>query len=223
MGEERKPKYSIGERVYIEKEGRVAAVCARYLINNQWYYALESRNDLYSEKGLSKPGKDSGQGEIRENLVIEYKFQFGDIVKVKGYGQDLFTVIGFRAEIWRYQDSAWEDIIYELSRLRDGQWLEASEEEITFITNEERGKKFFLKKDKGYDSGAPFRIGAKKGEKTKKETADIDELLDIYNDYYYLYLNFGEASYKKKMNEIMKKLKALANHPFNGKQSSHEN
>ena len=49
---------------------------------------------------------------------------------------------------------------------------------------------------------------------------DIDTLLDMYNDYQYLYLNFGEAGYKKKMKEILKKLEALSNHSFrkNGNQ-----
>lgn len=48
----------------------------------------------------------------------------------------------------------------------------------------------------------------------KQDMENIDSLLDLYNDYQYLYLNFGESGYKKKMKEILKKLEALSKHRF---------
>ena len=53
--------------------------------------------------------------------------------------------MGFRTEIWRYKEDAWEDIIYELSRIGDGQWLEASEDELILVADAENANAFLQK------------------------------------------------------------------------------
>ncbi|WAA13287.1 hypothetical protein [Fervidibacillus halotolerans] len=212
MTENGQPKFCIGDLVLIVHESTVGKIVKYYFINQKWYYSLEGRTELFLEDSLSPIRDNQMQHENRENILISYKFQLGDIVQVKGYGEDLFFIIGFRVEIWRYKDSAWEDIIYELSRIKDGQWLEASEEELTYITNEQNGKKLLMQR---YPSEKRQLLQPSKlTNQEKRKTTDIDELLDMYNDYQYLFLNFGEAKYKKKMKEILKKLEALAKSPF---------
>lgn len=211
MGNE-KPKFAVGDMVVVERDGTLSMVQKIFRVDGGWFYKLNNYDDLISEKNLAL-NKTNDFLKKRENVYIQYKFRFGDIVRVKGYGQDLFIVIGFRAEIWRYKESAWEDIIYELAKINDGQWLEASEEELTYITNEENAKKLINGKKKNLAKN-PLPLSSPKLQGRQKEMADIDRLLDMYNDYYYLYQNFGEANYRKKMKEILKKLEAMSQNPF---------
>ena len=74
-------------------------------------------------------------------------FSSAIFVQVYGYGSDLFKVVGFRTEIWRYKEDAWEDIIYELSRIGDGQWLEASEDELILVADAENANAFCKSSD----------------------------------------------------------------------------
>jgi hypothetical protein len=207
------PKYCIGDQIVISENGYVSEIVKIYQLGGEWYYQLKDRKNLYFEKNIMSLSEYEKFSHKSENIPIQYKFHFGDIVRVNGYGQDLFVIIGFRAEIWRYKDSAWEDVVYELSRINDGAWLEASEEELTYITSGENAKKLLAAK-KQAGTKSKLLSAPQKELKGKKETADIDTLLDMYNDYKYLFLNFGESGYKKKMKEILKKLEALSNHPF---------
>lgn len=206
------PKFNIGDQIVVLESGFVSEVVKIYQLGGEWYYQLKDLKNLYYEKNLQTLSEFEKQNQKSEKIHVQYKFHFGDVVRVQSYGQDLFIVIGFRAEIWRYQDSAWEDIIYELSRLSDGAWLEAPEEELIYITSGENALKLINAKKqarpKSLLSAPPKEI------KEKKQALNIDTLLDMYNDYHYLYLNFGESSYKKKMNEILKKLEALTKNPF---------
>lgn len=215
MSKHEQPKFHIGDRVAIDQNGLVSEIKKIYQIGGEWFYQVKDSHDLYFEKNLLawKDHKKNIILQKQENVQIEYRFQFGDIVRVNGYGQDLFVIIGFRAEIWRYKDSAWEDFIYECSRLYDGAWVEAGEDELTYITNEENAKKLLnAKKQQGKKS--PLLIASQKMQNRKQDMENIDSLLDLYNDYQYLYLNFGESGYQKKMKEILKKLEAMSKHRF---------
>lgn len=70
-----------------------------------------------------------------EWIELNYNFTFGDLVQVTGYDKDVFRIVGFRTEVWRYKNDAWEDTIYELSRITDGEWLEADESDLTLLAN----------------------------------------------------------------------------------------
>lgn len=219
MSKHEQPKFCLGDRVIVVQNGIISEINKIYQISGEWFYQLKDSNNLYFEKNLmpwkgNKPNSIGATPQKQENIHIDYRFQFGDIVRVKGYGQDLFVIIGFRAEIWRYKDSSWEDFIYECSRLSDGAWVEASEEELTYITNEENAKKLLNAKKQQLKQKNKLLAPTQKGTNRKQEIENIDSLLDLYNDYQYLYLNFGELGYQKKMKEILKKLEALSNHPF---------
>ena len=86
---------------------------------------------LYFETSLQLYKDYDGVIVDTEKLDIEYEFLIGDVVYVKDYGKELFKITGHRTEIWRYVEDGWEDIIYELTRLKDGEWLETEEEDLT--------------------------------------------------------------------------------------------
>lgn len=203
MTKGRMAKYKIGDYVMGRNEEIFGKIVNVHLVEGQWFYRLHNREELYREDQLSPADEDAELAQ-KENVHIDYRFQFGDIVHVKGYGSDLFVVIGFRAEIWRYKNSAWEDLIYELSRLKDGEWLEATEEELVYIADEQKAKKFLLHPQ--------LRNNPTQKPERKKDMADIDMLLDMYNDYKRLYELFGENTYRKKMKEVLKKLEAIVRH-----------
>ncbi|GAE44321.1 IG hypothetical 18022 [Mesobacillus boroniphilus JCM 21738] len=56
------------------------------------------------ETSLQMLSEYDGKLLEKEQIDIEYKYFFGDLVQVKGYGSDLFKVVGFRTEIWRYKE-----------------------------------------------------------------------------------------------------------------------
>jgi hypothetical protein len=158
----------------------------------------------------------------QEQIDIEYKFFIGDLVQVSGYGAELFKVVGFRTEIWRYKEDAWEDVIYELSRVSDGEWLEVGEEDLTLVADAESADTFiqklglmYLVNKKEKTTKVPaIQKTAKKIEleeiarnKEKKEL--IDHLLDIFNDYRILYELFHDQEYYQVMRVVLRKLESL--------------
>lgn len=165
----------------------------------------------------------------KEEINIEYKFFFGDLVQVEGYEEEYFKVVGFRTEIWRYKENAWEDVVYELSRLSDGEWLEAHEDELVLIADAESAELYFqklellypIKKSTRKKEGHPYNALRKAEWNTLQEFQArrqlIDELLDLYNDYSALFATFRDDEYKKVMLLTLLKLKGLSI-PSNQKQ-----
>ncbi len=64
-------------------------------------------------------------------------------MQVTGYDKDVFRIVGFITEVWRYKNDAWEDTIYELSRITDGEWLEADESDLTLLANAQTANAIF--------------------------------------------------------------------------------
>lgn len=146
------------------------------------------------------------------------------MVQVSGYGSDLFKVVGFRTEIWRYKEDAWEDVIYELSRVSDGEWLEAGEEEITLVADAESADTFIQKLGLLYlvnNEEKQVAVSQKQNlvrkaeleaiERKKEKRQLIDHLLDIFNDYKILYQMFQDQEYYQVMRVILRKLKSVVN------------
>jgi hypothetical protein len=73
---------------------------------------VNKSDGLYKESSLRLLSEYDGEIVEQEHIDIEYKFFIGDLVQVKGKGSDLYKIVGFRTEIWRYKDNAWEDILY---------------------------------------------------------------------------------------------------------------
>lgn len=226
MEEKRKPKYSVGDTVVITMYGTVGKVTAVKWLDGTYVYEINKSQGLYMETSLEMLSNYKGSIMEKEQVDIEYRFFIGDVVQVNGYGSDLFKIVGFRTEIWRYQEDAWEDIIYELSRIGDGEWLEAGEEELTLIADAESAEVFIKKlgllnlvnkqNEKPYtqqNSPNSSRHKEKQILQEKKEMSRIiDGLLDIYNDYRILFEMFGDNEYQKIMRVVMTKLKLIVNH-----------
>jgi hypothetical protein len=218
------PKYKVGDTVVITMYGTVGKITDVKLIDGNYVYEVNKSDGLFVESGLQLLSEYEGDLVEQEQIDIEYKFFFGDLVQVAGYGADLFKIVGFRTEIWRYKEDAWEDVIYELSRISDGEWLEAGEEEMTLVADAESADTFIQKLGLLYlvNNEEKQQVAISKSQKNivrkaeleeierKKEKKQlIDNLLDIFNDYKILYTMFHDQEYYQVMRVILRKLKSI--------------
>jgi hypothetical protein len=193
-------------------------------LDGKYLYEVNNSDGLYVEAGLQLLSEFQGKIVEQEQIDIEYKFFFGDLVQVSGYGSELFKVVGFRTEIWRYKEDAWEDVVYELSRVRDGEWLEASEEELTLVADAESADTFIQKLGLLYminKQQNPIKLPklqnllrkaeVEEMERKKEQKELIDSLLDIYNDYRILYEMFHDQEYYQVMRVVLRKLASITN------------
>lgn len=220
MGKDKQPKFSIGDTVVITIYGTVGKITDVKLLDGAYVYEVNYSDGLYVEKTLEHI--DDYDGEIiyeKEQINIEYKFLIGDLIQVDGYEYDYFKIVGYRTEIWRYKDNAWEDVIYELTRISDNEWLEAHEEEMTLIAEALRAEAIIQKLEMLYSSNKKEiepaitkQNNPRKGENnkhmtTKEQKMHIDGLLDLYNDYCRLFQEFGDDEYRHIMNIALGKLR----------------
>lgn len=222
MSNKKKPKYKIGDTVVVTMYGTVGKVTNLKWLDGMYVYEINRSEGLYLESSLEMLADYQGDSVEREQIDIEYKFFIGDLVQVKGYGNDLFRVIGFRTEIWRYKEDAWEDVIYELARINDGEWLEANEDELVLIADAESAETFIQKLGLLYSVEKKKPAQPKKPKQPPKQREKeallareqkkeaIDGLLDLYNDYQVLYEMFKDIEYLKVMRVIVKKLKQIS-------------
>lgn len=219
MGNRKKPKFTIGDTVVIRAYGTVGKVTDIKWIDNSYIYEINTDEGLFMEERLQLLTEYEEKVIEKEHIDIEYQYYFGDIVQVKDYGTDLFKIVGFRTEIWRYKEDAWEDVIYELSRISDGEWLEASEEELSLVAEAEQADTFIRKL--GYLYMMNTKKSTLKLPEPKKQPQNpesdlqqkrmIDNLLDVYNDYEILYKWFQDPEYEKNKKAILRKLKKISN------------
>lgn len=225
MAKRKKPKYTIGDKVVIIAYGIVGEITDIKWIDGKYIYEINTNEGLFIEERLQLLSEYEGNAVEKEHIDIEYQFFFGDIVQVKGYGTDLFKVVGFRTEIWRYQEDSWEDVIYELSRITDAEWLEAAEDELTLVAEAEHadtfienlGYLYMMDKEKSTlklpepkpSPKVDLNVNEKGIEQKQKEM--IDNLLDVYNDYQLLAEMFQDPEYVKIKKGILRKLKRLLN------------
>jgi hypothetical protein len=222
MAKRKKPKYKIGDTVVITVYGTVGRITDIKWLDGSFVYEVNKSQGLFLESTLQLLSEYDGTVMEQEQIDIEYKFFIGDLVQVSGYGAELFKVVGFRTEIWRYKEDAWEDVIYELSRVSDGEWLEVGEEDLTLVADADSADTFiqklgllYLVNKKEKTTKVPaIQKTAKKIEleeiarnKEKKEL--IDHLLDIFNDYRILYELFHDQEYYQVMRVVLRKLESL--------------
>ncbi len=222
MTQRKKPKYKIGDTVVITIYGTVGKITDVKWLDGNYVYEVNKSHGLFIESVIELLSEFDGTIMEQEHIDIEYKFFIGDLVQVSGYSADLFKVVGFRTEIWRYKEDAWEDVVYELSRINDGEWLEAGEEELTLVADAESADIFIQKLGLLYLVNRQEKIlknpnlqnTVRKAEleeiaKKKEKKELIDNLLDIFNDYRILYELFHDQEYYHVMRVILRKLKNL--------------
>jgi hypothetical protein len=217
-----KPKFKVGDKVVITSYGTIGTITHVEHYNGIYFYKVNSSEVLFTSSEL-KLADETDTNDFTDNDVIniEYKFSFGDIVLVEGYEDDLFKVVGYRTEMWRYPNDSWEVVIYELSRITDGEWLEAEEDEMTFISSQKNDNDIQLlknysnltniknKQTKKRTDQKELPQGLLKPTKHKSTGNEIDDLLDMYNDYKRLFEHFGDVDYKKKLKRILTQLRDL--------------
>jgi hypothetical protein len=213
MSRNKPPKFGIGDVVIISLYGTVGKVTSVKLIDNIYVYEVNNHEGLYVENTLQLISDYESKAIEKEAVELNYYFTYGDLVKVVGYEKDIFRVVGYRTEVWRYKNDAWEDTIYELSRITDGEWLEADEADLTLVANTQTANLILrkLKYDKHFiqklDLGKLKTLNDLKRNSIKIHHQEIiDNFLDLYNDYATLYNNFQDEEYKVVMNLIINNL-----------------
>jgi len=148
--------------------------------------------------------------------------KFGDLVSVAGYGARVFQVDGYRTEHWHYPDEEWIDVVYELTDVQTGDWLEADLGDLSIVAPAADAAEFLaaqkpsgliiLREDTpmlnfGHKPEQP-KPSAKElaARKAAEKRRKIDALLDEYNDTLTLVALFGGLEYTDKLAEIKRKL-----------------
>ncbi|WP_242221744.1 hypothetical protein [Bacillus cereus group sp. BfR-BA-01380] len=203
MTRKKQPKYNIGDIVVITLYGTVGKVTNIKMLDGVYVYEVNNHDGFYVEHTLQLVTEQAMKDGELEWIELHYKFTFGDLVQVTGYEKDVFRVVGYRTEVWRYKNDAWEDTIYELSRITDGEWLEADESDLALIANAQTANVILkkMKQDKAgmnkLDLGKLKSINNSKKVSIKTNRKEIiDGLLDIFNDYRTLYDTFQDEEYK---------------------------
>lgn len=220
MGKQKKPKFTIGDIVVITVYGTVGKITDIKWMDQLCVYEINNSESLYLESTIQLLSEYDGKVIEHEQIDIEYKYLIGDLVQVRNYGAALFKIVGFRTEIWKYKEKSWQDIIYELSRISDGGWLEVGEEEITLVAEADQASTYIQKLGFLYMMNRPKEItetvssSYRKHEKEalvrKKQQNELtDQLLDLYNDYRLLFEWFQDEEYKQVLKVILLKLKNM--------------
>jgi transposase-like protein len=130
-------------------------------------------------------------------------FQFGDLVRVDGYGDRIFEVLGYRVEQYFYPDEQHTDIVFELSDAHTLEWLEADENDLTLICREDKAEEYLAE---GVTAADPTerkltpreessRLAEERKQLRKMKAEIIDDLLDRIRDYRRLYAMFGDEEF----------------------------
>lgn len=209
MVRKKQPKYNIGDIVVITLYGTVGKITNMKMLEGNYVYEVNNHDGFYVENTLQLVTEKEIENGETEWIELRYKFTFGDLVQVTGYDKDVFRVVGYRTEVWRYKNDAWEDTIYELSRITDGEWLEADESDLKLIANAQTANMILkkIKQDKAginkLDLSKLKSINSSKKVSVKTNRKEIiDGLLDIYNDYRTLYEIFDDQEYKIVMDVV---------------------
>ncbi|WP_379968354.1 hypothetical protein [Ectobacillus sp. sgz5001026] len=217
MTKKKQPKFSIGDIVVVTLYGTVGKITNIKMLDGVYVYEINNHDGVYVENVVQFITEYEGQNVEKEWLQLHYQFSFGDLVQVSGYEKDVFRVVGYRTEVWRYKNDAWEDTIYELSRITDGEWLEADESDLTLLANSQTATAILkkLKNDKAginkldLEKLKVVNNSQRASSKTNRQEI-IDGLLDIYNDYKELYQTFQDQEYETVMNVVMQYLTKLS-------------
>ncbi|MFD3450027.1 hypothetical protein ACFDTO_36235 [Microbacteriaceae bacterium 4G12] len=216
MTRKKQPKYNIGDIVVITLYGTVGKITNVKMLDGVYVYEVNNHDGNYIETTLQLITDYEGRNMGKEWIELNYKFGLGDLVQVTGYEKDVFRVVGYRTEVWRYKNDAWEDTIYELSRITDGEWLEADESDLVLIASAQVAHTILkrLKNDKtGVNKLDLEKLKSvnhsKRGGIKANRQEIIDSLLDIYTDYKQLYLTFHDEEYKIVMDLVLSYLVKL--------------
>lgn len=92
-----------------------------------------------------------------EIIDVDLEAEHGDLVEVDGYNGYYF-VEGYVVSQHVYANETWTEVVYELIGAYDGQWLEADNEDLTFVTDAGQADEFLRaipKPQQPIDPGEP--------------------------------------------------------------------
>lgn len=216
MSNERVPKFQIGDEVQIELLNSVGKITNIIHLPSNFIYEINKNDGFFFEESLQS--LDEKSNLKKESLILSFRYDFDDFVKVNGYGEDIYKIVGKRLEVWRYKSDTWEDVIYELSRITDGEWLESNESDIIHMDWSKEELQFLKKKKQNLWKNKWTQLdneklkaiqGHKKMGFHSNHKNMIDELLDLYNDYSYMYHTFNDPQYKIVVELIQERLLKL--------------
>jgi hypothetical protein len=210
MSGAKRPKFSVGDIVVNTLYGTVGAITNIQQMDDTFLYEINHSRSLFMEHTLVLLSEFDGDLWITEEIEVELPFFLGEIVRVRDYGDDLFKVIGVRTEIYRYQEEGWEEIVYELKRLMDGWEIEVNMEDIAPLADDEELSVIILQDIVLLAPMKAYVLFSPSVETIQSQS--IDELLDMYNDYKYLYEWFHDEQYKQMMETVVKCLQIVANY-----------
>jgi hypothetical protein len=210
MSGPKRPKFSIGDIVVNTLYGTVGTITDIQQIDGTFLYEINHSRSLFMEHMLVLLSDFSGDLWITEEIEVELPFFLGEIVHVRDYGDHLFKVVGVRTEIYRYHGEGWEETIYELKRLFDGWEIEVHMEDIIPLADDEEASITFLQ-DIVISAPVKSYVLLSPAERAV-ESPSIDELLDMYNDYKFLYEWFHDEQYKQVMETVVKRLQIITNY-----------
>lgn len=222
MKSKRDSKFKVGDTVVITIYGTVGKVTKVKWMDGMYVYQINNSEGLFLESSLQRISEYKNDLLEEEKIDIECQFLIGDIVQVDGYDDDeLFKVMGFRTEIWRYEEDAWEEVIYELSRISDGKKIEAKDVDLFLIADKNQADlilqklDLFHKKKKKKKKYHFRKEEQERMEEKRLRTEMIDRLLDTYNDYRTLYEMFRDDEYKQMLEIILRKLTLVSSEKDN--------
>lgn len=222
MKSKRDSKFKVGDTVVITIYGTVGKVTKVKWMDGMYVYQINNSEGLFLESSLQRISEYKNDLLEEEKIDIECQFLIGDIVQVDGYDDDeLFKVMGFRTEIWRYEEDAWEEVIYELSRISDGKKIEAKDVDLFLIADKNQADlilqklDLFHKKKKKKKKYHFRKEEQERMEEKRLRTEMIDRLLDTYNDYRTLYEMFRDDEYMQMLEIILRKLTLVSSEKDN--------
>lgn len=140
-----------------------------------------------------------------ETYEFEEEFDFGDRVKVDGYGERIFNVDGYSLIVSKYPGGEWTEVVYDLTAVDNGEWIEADQDDLTLAEPA-------INDSDGWPQ--PFKGGVRRMKEkpkakplTKRE--EIDNLLDIANWNRARYEATGDKAYQEAVQSIEARLRNL--------------
>ena len=136
---------------------------------------------------------------------------FGDLVRVDGYGNTPFYIDGWQTTTYYEPDEEWTDTMYDLTNAFTGEYQIAFAEDIKRICGAGEAEEYLKNIVKMKVVGEMFgSVNRKQKEPSKndlyiaqkKKEAEIDSLLDEFNDYRSLADAFGDEEYSEKVEQL---------------------
>ncbi|MBA4542058.1 hypothetical protein H1164_03970 [Thermoactinomyces daqus] len=221
-------RFRPGERVLLRNEDgtkELTRIVELLVFNQEPHYIVSTRGNFPIPEYALEPVVDGlfDDIDVEPDALIECKFDLGDIVKARGYGEQNFRII---SRLIMIEESIEDDIAFEVSYLvapvghTPDPWntLEMYEEDLELVR---RGLKKdvpefhtptpeeFIARRGGTIASTPKQGGPKHREEEKRKLAALKKNREMIerakaeiDDYLALYAEFGGEKYRRKIERL---------------------